>query len=112
MSLVVEHVRQDDFLESYTEELDPNLKGTYIEQVTLPYHRFLLQFLDLEVVNRPFNTSQELQVALDRWPEFLEEQGVERPHHDWDRIDIVGSDRIACGESPGGDFIIGRIETR
>lgn len=105
MPYTVEHVKEDQLLRSYTKELEPRLIGTYIDKVTVPYYRLLLNFISTELVGE-YATRAELLTAVQKWPQFVREQTGEIPHYEWDELSIVNGNLIACGESPGGAFVV------
>ncbi len=108
MAITVEH-RRDNLLQHSVEKgIEPGLEDTYIGQVTVPTHGMLLAFLDERIVGQQFENMQALSQALHTWSQFAESHGLPL-HRDWEEIEIVEGNSIACGESPGGDFIIGHI---
>jgi len=105
----VEH-RKDELLQnSARKQLPEHLKDTFVGQHTKPTHIALLAFLDEEIIGKPFETEAELQTALGTWPEYALEKHDLALHKDFSAIDISKEGHIFCGESLGGEFVIGNI---
>lgn len=109
MEITVKH-RSDKLLQRRVAKgVEPGLEDTYIGQVTVPTHGMLLAFLDERIVGQQFENMQALSKALSTWPQFAKDHGFAL-RRDWEAIEIVtDGNSIACGESPGGHFIIGHI---
>jgi len=60
---------------------------TFEGLVNKPTKEMLVEFLKLNVVDREFNTEEELKTVLETWPDFAEEHNL-KLHENWKTIDI------------------------
>ncbi|HSW89985.1 MAG TPA: hypothetical protein VLH19_03895 [Patescibacteria group bacterium] len=129
MSYTIEH-RKDNLLQgTATEEVDPNLKGTYIEAVTIPAHIATLNFINEHLIGREFETVEELEDVLKQWPDYAHTHGLNPDGNgdfsirDWEEIRVMGKrggkeqeykliepTHLAFdSNSPGGPFRVANI---
>lgn len=117
MALKVEH-RPDDLIQNVAQiECSGDMKDINIGRVTIPTIRVLDRFLGRQVIDRIFMELPDLVRTLDCWPDFavkpIEEGGggLSELHRDFSTLRILEDGQgIACGESPGGPFIVALIK--
>lgn len=104
--IIVSH-RPDKLLQkSMTRVLEPELKDTFIERVTIPTHKALLAFLDDRVIGEHKGIA-ELETKLVTWPDFAHDVQKLNLHHDFSEIEIDQMEKfLFCGEGMGGPFVI------
>lgn len=91
--------------------MEPQLIGTHIERVTIPAHILLLTFLDAKIIDKVFESEQELRDTLDTWQDFAIAGGFDIVTNakDWGELVILDKSIVVDSNSIGGPLRIGNV---